>query len=111
MHDKVYQKLKATEKEGKPKDRDLVPYMAVWKELTVIEELVCRRERIVIPEGQCTKNNVALRNWVMDLGHSAHQGVDATKRQLRVRLWFPCIDKACYDQCCFRDPADTGLYT
>ena len=30
-------------KEGKkPKDRDLVPYMVVWGELTVIEELVCR---------------------------------------------------------------------
>ena len=50
-HKKVYQKLKAAVKEGKKlKDRDLVPYMAVWVELTVIEELVCRGERIVIPE-------------------------------------------------------------
>ena len=39
-------------------------------------------------------NNVALRDWVVDLGYSAHQGVDATKRQLRVRLWFPGMDKA-----------------
>ena len=92
-HDKVYQKLKATVKEGKkPKDRDLVPYMAVWGELTVIKELVYRGERIIIPEGRCTKND--LRDWVIDLGHSAHQGVDATKRQLRVRLWFPGMDKA-----------------
>ena len=35
----------------KPKDRDMVPYMAVWEELGVIEELVCRGQRIVIPEG------------------------------------------------------------
>ena len=35
-----------------------------------------------------------LRDWVVDLGHSAHQGEDATKRQLRVRLWFPGMDKA-----------------
>ena len=35
-----------------------------------------------------------LRDWVVDLGHSAHQGVDTTKRQLRVRLWFPGMDKA-----------------
>ena len=81
-------------KEGKkPKDRDLVPYMAVWEELGVIEELVCRGERIVIPEGRCSTNDVALRDWVVDLGHSAHQGVDATKRQLRVRLWFTGKDR------------------
>ena len=93
--DEIYQKLKAAVKEGKkPKDRDLVPYMAVWEELAVIEELVCRGERIIIPEGQCTTNNVALREWVVDLGHSAHQGMDATKRQLRVRLWFPGMDRA-----------------
>ena len=30
----------------------------------------------------------------MDLGHSAHQGEDTTKRQLRLRLWFPGMDKA-----------------
>ena len=78
----------------KPKDRDLVPYMAVWGELMVIKELVCRGEMMIIPEGRCTKNDVAMRDWVMDLGHSAHQGVDATRRQLRVRLWFPGMDKA-----------------
>ena len=50
--DEVYQKLKVAVKEGKKlKDRDLVPYMAVWEELTVIEELVCRGEPIIIPEG------------------------------------------------------------
>ena len=38
VHHKVYQKLKAAMKEGKkPKDRDLVPYMAVWEELTVLK--------------------------------------------------------------------------
>ena len=68
--------------------------MAVWEELGVIEELVCRGERIVIPEGRCFTNDVALRDWVVDLGHSAHQGMDATKRQLRVRLWFPGMEKA-----------------
>ena len=36
---------------------------------------------------------------MVDLGHSAHQGVDATKRQLRVRLWFPGIDTAVERRC------------
>ena len=34
-----------------------------------------------------------LRDWVVDIGHSAHQGVEATKRQLRVRLLFPGMDR------------------
>ena len=55
---------------------------------------MCRSEGIVITEGQCTKIDVALRDWVDNLGHSAHQGVDATKRKLRVRLWYPGMDKA-----------------
>ena len=81
-------------KEGKkPKDRDLVPYMAVWEKLGVIKELVCRGERIVIPEWRRSTNDVAVRDWVMDLGPSANQGMDATKRQLRVSLWFPGRDK------------------
>ena len=93
--DEVYQKLKEAVKAGKkPKDRDMVPYMAVWEELGMVEELVCRGERIVIPEGRYEKSDVELREWVVDIGHSAHQGVDATKRQLRVRVWFPGMDRA-----------------
>jgi hypothetical protein len=37
---------------------------------------------------------VELRDWVVDIGHSAHQGVEATKRQFRVRLWYPGMDRA-----------------
>ena len=29
----------------------------------------------------------------MNLGHSPHQGIDATKRLLRHRLWFPGMDR------------------
>ena len=73
--DEVYQRLKETVKKGrKPKDRDMVPYMAVWEELGVVEELLCRGERIVIPEGRHKKYDVELRDWVVNLGHSAHQG-------------------------------------
>ena len=49
-------------------------------------------ERIVIPEGRMAGEETTLREWVVDLGHSAHQGVDATKRLLRLRLWFPGMD-------------------
>ena len=93
--DTVYQRLKEAVKAGrKHKDRDMVPYMAVWEELGVVEELLCRGERIVIPEGRHEKNDMELRDWVVDIGHITHQGVEATKRQRRVRLWFPGMDRA-----------------
>ena len=93
--DEVYQRLMVAVKQGrKHKDRDMVPYMAVWEELGVMEELLCRGERIVILEGRHKKYDVDLRDWVVDLGHSTHQGEAATKRQLRVRLWFPGMDRA-----------------
>ena len=60
----------------------------------MVEELVGRGERIVIQEGRHQKNDMELRDGEVDIGHSAHQGVDATKRQLRVRLRFPGMDRA-----------------
>ena len=50
--------------------------------------------RGVIPEGRHEKNAVELREGVVDIGHSAHQGEETTKRQLRVRLGVPGIDRA-----------------
>ena len=35
-----------------------------------------------------------LREGVVDIRHSAHQGVETTKRQFRVRLCFPGMDMA-----------------
>ena len=34
-----------------------------------------------------------MREWVVDLGHSGHMGSAATKRLLRLRVWFPGMDK------------------
>ena len=92
--DKVYQDLKESIRSGiKSTDPRHSPYMSVWTELAVIKGLVARGERIVIPEGRVAGQPISLREWVVDLGHSAHQGIDATKRLLRHRLWFPGISK------------------
>ena len=49
--DTVYQRPKEAEKAGrKPKDRDMIPNMVAGEELGVVEELLSRGERIVIPE-------------------------------------------------------------
>ena len=67
--------------------------MSVWTELAVIRGFVARGERIVISEGSVAGEQTSLREWVVYLGHSAHQGIDATKRLLRHRLWFPGMDR------------------
>ena len=92
--DTVYQGLMVAVKEGrKLTDRSTIPYMSVWTELVELEGLLSRGEKIVIPEGRHKDHDMELRDWVVDLGHSAHQGENATKRQLRLTLWFPGMDK------------------
>ena len=92
--DPVYQKLKVAVKAGSKRlDRDLVPYTSVWAELGVVDDLVCRGEKVVIPDGHLARDEGNLRDWVVELGHSGHMGVEATKRLLRQRLWFPGMDR------------------
>ena len=73
----------------------MVLYRSVWKELMVVG-VICFEERILILNITLPQHEVRLRdwNWVVDLGHFAHQGVDATKRELRLRLWFRGMGKA-----------------
>ena len=57
-----------------------------------MQDLVCRGERMVILEGKQPKYDMLLRDWIVDLGHVSHQGMEATKRPLRHRLWFLGMD-------------------
>ena len=92
--DLVYQKLLQAIQQGKKRsDPDLVPYTPVWEELGVLRGLVCRGERLVIPDGHIPGTEGNIREWVVELGHSGHMGINATKRLLRMRLWFPGMDK------------------
>ena len=63
---------------------NLPPSLSIEMVQEVVQGLVCRGETLVIPEGRHCRYDVPLREWV-----GAHQGENATKRQLRVRLWFP----------------------
>ncbi|XP_062535632.1 uncharacterized protein K02A2.6-like [Armigeres subalbatus] len=55
-------------------------------DLTTFGELVLRGDRIVIPK--------ELRDKLIELAHSGHQGCTAMKAQLRAKIWFPLMDKA-----------------
>ena len=56
-----------------------------------MEEIVCFEERIVILDSSLPQHEVRMQDWLVDLGH---QKVDATKRQLRLRLRFLGMDNA-----------------
>ena len=40
----------------KPGDRKLVPYMSVWPELGVVDDLVCSGDRLVVPSAELGKD-------------------------------------------------------
>ena len=92
--DPTYKKLREAVRQGKkPEDRELVPYTSVWSELGVVDDLVCRGDRLVVPSAEIGKDTGDIRTWLADIAHDGHHGEDAMKRYLRVRLWYPGMDK------------------
>ena len=65
-------------------NKDMQVYANVSKVLTVVEGLVLRGERIVVPRG--------LRESMVKIAHGGHQRIIQTKRLLRAHVWFPGID-------------------
>ena len=66
-------------------DEALKPYKHLKEELTIVDGLVLRGDRLVIPE--------KLQQTVVDIVHSSHQGIVKTKALLRETLWFPGMDR------------------
>ena len=91
--DPTYKKLREVVRQGKkPEDRDMVPYMSVWPELGVVDKLVCRGDRLVVPSADIGKDVGDITTWLADIAHDSHHGEDAMKRYLRIRLWYPGMD-------------------
>ena len=101
--DSTYQQLiKAVQAGRKPKELHLAQYTIVWQELTVVEGLLMRGERLVVPEYDPGNDQGTLRQWCVELAHEGHQGSPGTKRLLRTRLWWPGMDsqvEARVEQC------------
>ena len=66
------------------KDLDLDAYANVISELSVINGLLLRGKRLVMPKKKQKK--------VVDAAQEGHQGITKTKSFLRSRLWFPGMD-------------------
>ena len=82
----MLQKIIKCIKQGKldQNDVDLKPYKEIFTELTNVEGMVLRGERIVIPS--------MLRDKTVEIAHKAHQGMVRTKQILRAHVWFPGVD-------------------
>ena len=68
-----------------PEDLDLKPYRKVFPELAIVNDIIYRGHKLVLP--------VALRELAVDLAHQAgHQGIARLKSLLRMYYWFPGLD-------------------
>lgn len=82
--DPVLRNAKSLLKEGDvPRKSDpAIALKSVWEELTIVEGLVFRGDKVILPE--------ALHQTALRLAHQgAHPGEDRMLRRLRSHLWFP----------------------
>lgn len=63
----------------------LKPYFAVKDELTVCDNVIMRKDRMVIPND--------LTGVMLQLAHESHQGMTRTKQRLRELYWWPGMDR------------------
>ena len=61
------------------------PIYHIKDELWLFGHIVLRNDRIFIPK--------TLRSKTIQLGHSGHQGMVRTKSRLRMKVWWPGLDK------------------
>ena len=66
--------------------KELQPFYQFREELTVVDGLVLRGERVVVPE--------SLRSQLVGGAHEGHQGMVRTKQRLRELFWWPGLDAA-----------------
>ncbi|XP_055589748.1 uncharacterized protein K02A2.6-like [Uranotaenia lowii] len=64
---------------------NLIRYEAFKKELGIMEGIVIRDERIILPQ--------SLRNKALDIAHRGHPGVIAMRKILREKVWWPYMDR------------------
>ena len=64
---------------------ELSRYEQVKEQLTCIDTVVLRSDRLVVP--------AVLQERIVDIAHKGHLGIVNTKALLREKVWFPCMDK------------------
>ena len=92
--DPIYVMLREAVLAGKKTENPAIsPYTSVWTELGVVDNLVCRGDRIVVLSADLAEHTGNIRTWLVDIAHDGHHGMDAMKRCLRAMIWFPGMDR------------------
>lgn len=95
-NDPIYTKLAECIQQGNAGNKDTkeAGYHKIWRELCVIDGIIHKGNKIVIPDGEFYPGSGNIRTWVLDIAHEGHQGCTTMKRYLRSTAWFPGIDRA-----------------
>ena len=81
---KVMQLLRSNVQSSPIDDKRLVPFRAIWTELSIGKGFLLRGDQIVLPQ--------SLVKEALAIAHGGHMGVQKTKQYLRSGLWFPKMD-------------------
>ena len=95
-NDPIYSHLMKCITEGKSGDAQIkaAGYHRIWQELCVINGVIYKGDKLVIPDGELFPGSGNIRSWVLDITHEGHQGCSSMKRYLRSLAWYPGMDKA-----------------
>ena len=86
--DPTYQKLVVAIRQVKrDQDPDLRPYRTVWGELGITDGLVCRGERIVLPDAELARDGGNIRDWGTMATQASQQPRDCSAQGCGFRAW------------------------
>ena len=85
--DLIHKIITLLESDKYPRKCDGIPstYVNLWEEFCVVDHVLLRKERIVIPK--------ALQDKVVKVAHEGHLGIVNTKSLLRSKVWFKGLDE------------------
>ena len=92
--DATYQRIQKEVNAGYgPTKKIPMAYKRVWNELCVIEGILHKGDKIVLPNSRTEEGHGSIRERALDIAHEGHIGMSETKQFLRSKVWFPGMDE------------------
>ena len=67
-------------------------YRHVQNEMTVVNHLLLKGDKIIVPKEEHFPGSGNIQKWILDAAHDGHPGITAMKNLLRSQIWFPGMD-------------------
>ena len=68
-----------------PSKKIPVAYKRVWDELCVIDDILHKGDKMVLPNANTEEGGISIRARALDIAHEGHIGIGETKQFLRAR--------------------------